>query len=275
MRIYILIACAALSMSCTTTKAVIVKKETKKPANAPVKVFKTNTISKNKTSIEYIEQFKSIAIEEMLKSGIPASITLAQGLLESASGNSTLATEANNHFGIKCNTNWTGPTILKDDDAAGECFRVYENAEQSYRDHTEFLKRARYVSLFQLDRNDYKGWAHGLKKAGYATNPKYADLLIELIERYTLDQYDRAEKNVLAQTTREEKVITEIIKEEPKKPVVEAEKAPLAMKIYEVKQGDTLYSISRRFGLTVDDIKILNSLQNPELKLGQLLLVSK
>lgn len=275
MKVFILTFCAAFTLACTATKPVIAKKETPKPAPAPVKVFTKNTIAKNQTSLEYIEQFKGIAIEEMLKSGIPASITLAQGLLESASGNSTLATEANNHFGIKCNVGWTGPTILKDDDAAGECFRVYENAEESYRDHTEFLKRARYVSLFQLDRNDYKGWAHGLKKAGYATNPKYAELLINLIERYELDQYDRTENNSLAQVKREEKVIAEIIKEEPQKPVTNAEKAPLSMKIYEVRQGDTLFSLSRRFGLTVDDIKTLNSLQSTELKLGQLLLVSK
>ena len=259
-----------LCMSCTTSKAVIVSK---KPATTPVKAATKRPLSQ--TSLEYIERFKGIAIEEMLKSGIPASITLAQGLHESASGNSTLATEANNHFGIKCNKDWTGPTISKDDDAKGECFRSYDNAEQSYRDHTEFLKRARYVSLFQLDRNDYKGWAYGLKQAGYATNPKYATLLIELIERYQLDQYDRAEKNTLAQTTREEKVIAEIIKEEPKKPVSEAEKLPLEMKIYEVKKGDTLYTISRRFGLTVDNVKTLNSLQSSELKLGQLLVVSK
>lgn len=276
MRRFILLVFGALSMSCTTSKAVIAKKQTKNPASsAPVKVFKNNTLAKNTTSIEYIEQFKGIAIEEMLKSGIPASITLAQGLLESASGNSTLATEANNHFGIKCHGGWAGPTILKDDDAAGECFRVYENAEQSYRDHTEFLKRARYASLFQLERNDYKGWAYGLKQAGYATNPKYAELLINLIERYELDQYDRAENNLYAQEKREEKVISEIVKEEPQKPVQEAEKAPLAMKIYEVKQGDTLYSVSRRFGLSVDEVKVLNSLQGAELKLGQLLLVSK
>jgi flagellum-specific peptidoglycan hydrolase FlgJ len=262
-------------MSCTTTKAVVVKKETSKPASAPAKVFKKNPLSKNQTSVEYIERYKDIAIEEMLKNGIPASITLAQGLLESASGNSTLATEANNHFGIKCNSGWTGPTTYKDDDAAGECFRVYENAEQSYRDHSEFLKRARYVSLFQLDRNDYQGWAQGLKKAGYATNPRYAELLIDLIERYDLTQYDRAEKNVLAQVNREEKVIAEIIKEEPKKPVTDAEKAPLAMKIYEVKSGDTLYSLSKRFGLSVEDIKVLNSIGDTGLKPGQLLLVSK
>ena len=275
MRRLILICCAALSMSCTTTKAVIVKRETKKPEAAPVKVFTKNTISKSTTSLEYIEQYKGIAIEEMIKSGIPASITLAQGLLESASGNSTLATEANNQFGIKCNVDWTGPTILKDDDAAGECFRVYESAEQSYRDHSQFLKRARYVSLFQLDRNDYRGWAHGLKKAGYATNPRYAELLIDLIERYELNQYDREEKTQIAQNQREEKVIAKIIKEEPSKPAVESEKAPLAMKIYEVRAGDTLYSVSKRFGITVDDIRILNSLQSTDLKLGQLLLVSK
>jgi flagellum-specific peptidoglycan hydrolase FlgJ len=263
------------SIACTTTKPVIAKKESKKPVSVPVKVFKTNTLSKSQTSLEYIEQFKRIAIEEMLKSGIPASITLAQGLLESASGNSTLATQANNHFGIKCNVDWTGPTILKDDDAAGECFRVYESAEQSYRDHSEFLKRTRYSSLFQLDINDYRGWAIGLKKAGYATNPKYADLLIDLIERYQLDQYDREESNAIAQIKREEKVIAEIAKEEPGKQVQQPEKVSLAMKIYEVKSGDTLHSISQRFGISVDDVKILNSLQTGELKLGQLLLVSK
>lgn len=275
MKVFILTFCTAFTIACTTTKPVIAKKETKKPVNVPVKVFKTNTLKKSQTSVEYIEQFKAIAVEEMIKSGIPASITLAQGLLESASGNSTLATEANNHFGIKCNVDWTGPTILKDDDAAGECFRVYENAEQSYRDHSEFLKRTRYSSLFQLDRNDYKGWAYGLKRAGYATNPKYADLLIDLIQRYGLDQFDRAESTAIAQVKREEKVLAEIIKEEPKKQVQQSEKTALAMKIYEVKQGDTLISISNRFGISVDDVKILNSLQGGELKLGQLLLVSK
>ncbi len=275
MKVFILTFCTAFSIACTTTKPVIAKKESKKPVSVPVKVFKTNTLSKSQTSLEYIEQFKRIAIEEMLKSGIPASITLAQGLLESASGNSTLATQANNHFGIKCNVDWTGPTILKDDDAAGECFRVYESAEQSYRDHSEFLKRTRYSSLFQLDRNDYRGWAIGLKKAGYATNPKYADLLIDLIERYQLDQYDREESNAIAQIKREEKVIAEIAKEEPRKQVQQPEKVSLAMKIYEVKSGDTLHSISQRFGISVDDVKILNSLQTGELKLGQLLLVSK
>ncbi|MEJ6981149.1 glucosaminidase domain-containing protein [Pedobacter sp. P351] len=275
MKVFIFTFCAVFSIACTATKPVIAKRETHKPVKAPVKVFKSNTLSKSLTSLEYIERFKSIAIEEMIKSGIPASITLAQGLLESASGNSILATEANNHFGIKCNVNWTGPTILKDDDSAGECFRVYENAEQSYRDHSEFLKRTRYSSLFLLDRNDYKGWAYGLKRAGYATNPKYADLLIDLIQRYELDQFDRAESTMIAQVRREEKVLAEIVKEEPTKQAEGAEKGALAMKIYEVKSGDTLVSISRRFGISVEDVKILNSLQSTEVKLGQLLLVSK
>ncbi|MBC7914121.1 MAG: glucosaminidase domain-containing protein, partial [Pyrinomonadaceae bacterium] len=280
MRLYILIFCVALSMSCTATKPITVKGATVKKApapgtNPPVKVFSKNVLEKKSTSLEYIERFKEIAIQEMIKNGIPASITLAQGLLESASGNSTLAVQANNHFGIKCNKEWKGQTILQDDDAAGECFRVYANAEESYRDHSEFLKRSRYLSLYQLERNDFKGWAYGLKQAGYATNPKYAELLIDLIERYSLDQYDKAEFSLNAQIKREEKVVKEIVKEEPQKQTIEPEKTPLAMKIYEVKQGDTLYSVSRRFGLTVDDIKILNSLQSADLKLGQLLLVSK
>jgi len=281
MRRYILIVCAGFSIACTTRKEITVKgatvKKTTIPAvsKAPTQVFTKNVLSKRLTSLEYIEQFKEIAIQEMIKNGIPASITLAQGLLESASGNSTLAIQANNHFGIKCNTTWTGPTILQDDDAAGECFRVYASAEESYRDHSEFLKRSRYLSLYQLDRNDYKGWAYGLKQAGYATNPKYAELLIDLIERYSLDQYDEAEFSATAQIKREEKVVKEIVKEEPGKQNIEPEKTSLSMKIYEVKQGDTLYSVSRRFGLSVDDVKILNSLQSTELKLGQLLLVSK
>lgn len=264
-----------MSIACTTTKNITVKGATVKKNTAPVKVFTKNVLAKNQTSLQYIDQFKEVAIQQMISSGIPASITLAQGILESASGNSTLATEANNHFGIKCNVNWTGPTILKDDDASGECFRVYGSALESYRDHSEFLKRPRYASLFLLDRNDYKGWAYGLKQAGYATNPKYAELLIDLIERYELDQYDKSEFSATAQVKREEKVLNEIVNEAPARESAETEKAPLAMKIYEVKAGDTLYSISRRFNLSVDDVKILNSLVGTDLKLGQLLLVSK
>ena len=161
-------------------------KETKPATKPTVKVVNKDSEPVT-TAIDYIDRFKDIAIEEMRKNGIPASITLAQGLLESGNGNGTLARQGNNHFGIKCNVDWTGPTIRKDDDAPQECFRVYSSPEESYRDHSEFLKRKRYADLFELDRNDYRGWAIGLKQAGYATNPKYADLLIGIIERYRLD----------------------------------------------------------------------------------------
>ncbi|MBK8788018.1 MAG: glucosaminidase domain-containing protein [Chitinophagaceae bacterium] len=139
---------------------------------------------------EYIVQFKDIAISEMKRTGVPASITLAQGILETENGNSELVKKSNNHFGIKCKSTWTGESVTHDDDANGECFRAYTNANESYRDHSDFLKaNKRYSALFNLDPVDYAGWAKGLKKAGYATNPKYPDLLIKYIEQYDLQQY--------------------------------------------------------------------------------------
>ena len=144
----------------------------------------------------YIEKYKEVAIEEMMLFGIPASITLAQGILESGDGESKLAKEANNHFGIKCHLDWDGPKIYHDDDEKGECFRKYKHAEESYRDHSTFLRdRSRYADLFKLDRTDYKSWAHGLKKAGYATNPNYPKLLIKIIEENNLHQYDLRSNN--------------------------------------------------------------------------------
>lgn len=143
------------------------------------------------TPERYIDNFKDEAIKEMLMYNIPASITLAQGMLESGNGNSDLAVYANNHFGIKCHTEWTGPTFTKDDDAKDECFRKYPTVLDSYTDHSEFLKsRPRYASLFELKHTDYKGWAEGLKKTGYATDPRYTKRLLELIENYKLYQYD-------------------------------------------------------------------------------------
>jgi LysM repeat protein len=140
---------------------------------------------------QYIEKYSSLAVDEMYRSKIPASITLAQGILESGNGNSRLATEANNHFGIKCKASWTGKTMYEDDDAPQECFRKYDAAIDSYRDHSDFLmKNSRYAFLFDLEQTDYKAWAHGLKKAGYATNPQYAELLITFIERHKLHKYD-------------------------------------------------------------------------------------
>jgi hypothetical protein len=143
------------------------------------------------TPEDYIGQWKEVAVRKMKEHGIPASITLAQGLLESGNGNSKLAREGNNHFGIKCTPDWTGGKTYHDDDAKGECFRKYKNAEQSYEDHAKFLQRPRYAALFELKPTDYKGWAHGLKKAGYATDPNYAPKLISLIERYELHKLDR------------------------------------------------------------------------------------
>ncbi len=141
---------------------------------------------------EYIEKYRDFAIEKMHEFRIPASITLAQGILESGSGNSRLAKKANNHFGIKCHSDWNGKTFREDDDERRECFRKYKKAEDSYRDHSYFLtKRGRYSDLFKLEITDYKGWAYGLKKAGYATNPKYPQLLIKIIEDNKLYQYDR------------------------------------------------------------------------------------
>ncbi len=147
--------------------------------------------TRNKQYEEYIRQYHEIAVEEMKRYHIPASITLAQGLLESGAGQSTLARKSNNHFGIKCGSDWTGRTVSHDDDARGECFRAYKHPRQSYEDHSKFLVgRPRYAGLFKLQMTDYKGWARGLKKAGYATNPRYAEQLIGLIELYDLHRYD-------------------------------------------------------------------------------------
>ena len=147
--------------------------------------------SQNKTE-EYIETYKDIAIIEMNMYAIPSSITLAQGILESGNGESRLAIEGNNHFGIKCHDNWNGETIIADDDEKGECFRKYDKAADSYRYHSLFLaERERYASLFSLSSTNYKAWAKGLKKAGYATNSKYPTLLIDLIKKYNLSRFDK------------------------------------------------------------------------------------
>ena len=140
----------------------------------------------------YIDQYKDLAIEQMLRYNIPASITLAQGLLESGAGRSDLTRNGNNHFGIKCH-GWTGRKVYHDDDEANECFRAYNNAKDSYEDHSRFLtKQSRYARLFTMPRTDYRGWARGLKACGYATNPQYANKLIQIIELYSLHKYDRA-----------------------------------------------------------------------------------
>ena len=146
--------------------------------------------AQNKTE-KYIEQYSQISVDEMNMYNIPASITLAQAILESGNGESRLAKEGKNHFGIKCHNNWNGETIIEDDDDKGECFRKYSKVNDSYRDHSLFLtERERYSFLFKYDNTEYKKWAKGLKEAGYATNPKYATLLIDLIEKYDLSRFD-------------------------------------------------------------------------------------
>jgi len=139
---------------------------------------------------EYIDRYKDLAMTEMQRTGVPAAIKLAQGIHETGAGTSSLVLRSNNHFGIKCKSSWTGESVKHDDDARAECFRKYPSPEDSYRDHSDFLKNsARYASLFDLDPADYAGWAHGLKKAGYATNPRYPLVLIRLIEEYQLQDY--------------------------------------------------------------------------------------
>ena len=148
-------------------------------------------VAQSKTE-NYISKYSSAAVAEMERYGIPASITLAQGILESGNGESRLAVKGKNHFGIKCHSNWNGKTIIEDDDEKGECFRKYSKVSDSYRDHSLFLtERGRYSFLFEYKKTDYKKWAKGLKKAGYATNPKYPTLLIDLIERYDLGRFDK------------------------------------------------------------------------------------
>jgi len=147
-------------------------------------------IAQKITTAQYIERYKDIAIKEMIRSGVPAAITLAQGVLETESGNSVLVKKSNNHFGIKCKVEWTGEKVYHDDDERGECFRKYDSAYLSYKDHSDFLRnRAHYAFLFSLDPSDYSAWAHGLKKAGYATNPRYPQILIKTIEDYNLNEY--------------------------------------------------------------------------------------
>lgn len=176
-------------------------------------LFSITSYGQNSDAVRnYIETYKELAMQEMLRTGVPASITLAQGIHESGAGKSKLAVSGNNHFGIKCKSSWTGESMKHDDDAKGECFRKYPSAEDSYKDHSDFLKNgARYASLFTLDPEDYTGWAHGLKQAGYATNPKYPQVIIKLVEDYNLQQYSLLALGKVPDTTH---IITASVKVE-------------------------------------------------------------
>ena len=272
--IYLLIALLSVQ-SCSARKNTISNRQAYKN-NQSIQDSHRGAIAnyQSYTSLQYIDRFKAIAIQEMNAYGIPASITLAQGLYESGSGNSELARVANNHFGIKCNSGWTGKSYFKDDDNHNDCFRVYETPEESYRDHSNFLKRKNYAHLFELDKNDYQGWAYGLKAAGYATNPKYPQLIIGIIQKYNLDQYDSPEGEV-QKIKREDRVLNQIdqnIGKATKDSLIQT--APTG-NLYTVQQGDTLYNISKRFGLTVDELKSLNDMADNSIKIGQKLIVAK
>ncbi|MBF4985644.1 glucosaminidase domain-containing protein [Nonlabens mediterrranea] len=205
----------------------------------------------------YVEQFKEVAMKEMKLYKIPASITLAQGILESGSGFGRLSVEANNHFGIKCHTAWTGERIYHDDDEDQECFRKYVSPDYSYRDHSLFLtQRKRYAGLFKLDKDDYKGWAQGLRKAGYATDKRYPQKLISLIERYELYQYDA------------------IVLGNPVKTYSETTTSTDTTQRHIVKSGDTLYGIAKKYNITVAQLKTFNSLKSTNLSIGQVLIVN-
>lgn len=271
-RLLIALLLISLLTACATKKKIYPNKTYQKENKQIEKIAgrKSEGNYTTYTTVAYIDKFKNIAITEMNKYGIPASITLAQALLESGTGNSDLAKYANNHFGIKCTSDWNGKGYYKDDDQKDDCFRVYNNPEESFKDHSEFLKRKRYASLFALDKDDYEGWAIGLKAAGYATNPKYPDLLIGIIGKYDLHQYDKLEGEI-EKIKREDRVLSDINhKDQSKNPI------PLANgNKYTVQQGDTLYNISKRFMLTVEELKVLNSITDNGIKIGQELTIKK
>jgi flagellum-specific peptidoglycan hydrolase FlgJ len=277
----VFVSCGTSRSRVATTKKSSTKTRAHSNTRKPVTTTRNNTATKNtqqkevlestsKTVVyadlvkQYILDFKDIAKDNMKRHGIPASITLAQGILESGAGRGTLCVTANNHFGIKCHTGWTGETIHHDDDAEQECFRKYKLAAESYNDHSLFLTtRGRYASLFELPKNDYVAWAHGLKKAGYATDPKYPDKLIGLIERYNLADYDA-------------EVIGSSYKPVPRAsdaPKMNQNEAPVAMDSHQVVKGDTLYSISKKHNLTVEQLMELNGLKDNSISIGQVLKV--
>lgn len=226
----------------------------------------SRTVVTNDVIGDYIYLYKNVAMNNMKVYGIPASIILAQGILESGAGRGDLAQSANNHFGIKCHAGWTGDSVRHDDDASQECFRKYNEAGESFKDHALFLTgRGRYSSLFELDKDDYRAWAKGLRKAGYATDPRYPEKLISYIERYNLGQYDAlvlGNKYVPTENTTVIKTVTTTVIYDPNK------------SYHEVQKGDTLYSISKKYNVQVNDLKQKNNLSENTISIGQRLIVN-
>jgi flagellum-specific peptidoglycan hydrolase FlgJ len=263
-RIIVIFFLSILSFSCGSKKGVVTKKKRAEPlersepkvvvATPETEVVKESSKTYANATEKYIGTFSDIAQNEMKLYGIPASITLAQGILESGSGKGRLSTQANNHFGIKCH-DWTGKKIYHDDDKKGECFRKYNDAKYSFRDHSLFLSEGkRYAFLFDLKIHDYKAWAKGLRTAGYATDRKYPQKLISLIERYKLNEYD---KQVLGSHT------NSIAQNETYQTT------------YTVSKGDTLYSISKKYNTTVEELQKINGLKDNALNIGQTLVIQQ
>jgi LysM repeat protein len=214
---------------------------------------------------EYVNTYRSIAVAEMKRSGIPASVTLAQGILETEHGNSELVKKSNNHFGIKCKSTWTGESVTHTDDAPNECFRKYPNAADSYKDHSDYLKTSpRYAALFQLDPSDYKGWAFGLKRAGYATNPRYPQIVISNIEKYNLQQYDTVSEEmandiVVTKNVEDESVVknaTVVSDNEEIKNALKANSTFNKLKALYASKGTSLLAIAT--AADIDLVKLLD-----------------
>ena len=273
MRLRIVLYCVSLFIlaSCGAKKKTVQNKKNSgtvlvepKPVKLPsvkedkhVKKLKKSNKNFNKYTLKYIEDYAAIAVKEMHMYKIPASITLAQGILESGSGRGDLARKSNNHFGIKCHTQWKGERVYHDDDEDQECFRKYQYVETSYNDHSKFLtQRRRYAFLFNYRTSDYKRWAKGLKKAGYATDRKYPAKLIGIIERYKLQEFDKVKKRDFK------------IKKHKKEAKKHKNRTPI-VNYYEVKKGDTLYGIARKFNTTVAALKKLNGLKSNTIAIGQ------
>lgn len=228
------------------------KKKVNQEEKAPTQQQRPSVTAVPNSISEYIAMYGPTARANMQQYGIPASITLAQGILESGAGRSELTRRANNHFGIKCH-DWTGERVYHDDDRRGECFRKYANPADSFRDHSLFLtQRGRYAFLFDLDKDDYRGWAKGLRQAGYATDRKYPEKLINLIERYELYRFDQ-----------------EVL--QGGKSVAYDNPPASRASSYTVRKGDTLYSISRRYGLSVEQLMKYNNLRGTTISIGQTL----
>lgn len=249
----------------TSTKS-IPSNSSRNNSESEVIVSTSKTVVTNDIIRLYVYQFKDVAMNNMRNYGIPASIILAQGILESGAGRGDLATRSNNHFGIKCHVGWTGESVNHDDDSAQECFRKYDNPSESFKDHSLFLTgRTRYAKLFTLSKGDYKAWARGLRAAGYATDPKYPDKLISYIDRYSLHEYDKMALDA-NYVPNEIQLVQELTINT--KNVVNN-----SLGSYIVQKGDTLYSISKKFELRVEDLKQKNNLSDNTLSIGQRLVV--